>query len=85
MVWLPDGPVAFEYQTSGHNDPKRLTEKRKSGENKYGRLFFVGNTQSVREIAQAIGTDEIVIPRGAQLEEKIKELLGETNLEKVDY
>ncbi len=48
-------------------------------------MFFVGNTQSTKEIAQAIGTDEIVIPRGAQLEEKIKKFLGETNLEKVDY
>ncbi len=81
VAWLPDGPVAFEYQTSGHNDPKKLTEKRKAGENKYGRMFFVGNTQSVKEIAQAIGTDEIVIPRGAQLEEKIKALLKETSLE----
>jgi hypothetical protein len=80
VVWLPDGPVAFEYQTSGHNDPKRLTEKRKAGENKYGRMFFVGNTQSAREMVEAIGTDEIVIPRGARLEEKIKELLGEKNL-----
>jgi hypothetical protein len=50
VAWLPDGPVAFEYQTSGYNDPKRLTEKRKTGENKYGRLFFVGNTHSVKEI-----------------------------------
>ncbi|SNQ59683.1 hypothetical protein [Candidatus Methanoperedens nitratireducens] len=81
VAWLPDGPVAFEYQTPGYNDPKILTEKRKSSESKYGRLLFVGNTQSVREVAQAIGTDEIVIPRGAQLEEKIKALLGETNLE----
>jgi len=81
VAWLPDGPVAFEYQTPGSSDPKILTEKRKSSESKYGRLFFVGNTQSVREVAQAIGTDEIVIPRGAQLEEKIKELLGKTNLE----
>jgi len=78
VAWLPDGPVAFEYQTPGSNDPKILTEKRKSGESKYGRLFFVGNIQSVREIEQAIGTKEIVYPRGSKLEGKIKELLGET-------
>ena len=77
--------MAFEYQTSGFNDPKILTEKRKSSERKYGRLLFIGNTQSIREVAQAIGTDEIVISRGAQLEEKIKELLGETNLEQYEY
>ncbi len=75
--------MTFEYQTPGYNDPKVLTEKRKSSESKYGRLLFVGNTQSVREVAQAIGTDEIVILRGAQLEEKIKDLLGEKNLEQV--
>ena len=84
VAWLPDGPVAFEYQTPGSNDPKILTEKRKSGESKYGRLFFVGNIQSVREIEQAIGTDEIVIPRGTKLEGKIKELLGETSMEQED-
>ncbi|MDL5502702.1 MAG: hypothetical protein QSU88_05745, partial [Candidatus Methanoperedens sp.] len=71
---------AFEYQTSGYNDPKILTEKRKNCENKYGRLFFVGNTHSVKEVALAIETDEIVITRGTRLDEKIKELLGETGL-----
>ncbi|HYN44531.1 MAG TPA: hypothetical protein VER35_00890 [Candidatus Limnocylindrales bacterium] len=81
VAWLPDGPVAFEYQTSGFNDPKRLTEKRKTGENKYGRLFFVGNTHSVKEVALSIETDEIVIPRGTHLEEKIKELLGEKTIQ----
>ncbi len=81
VAWLPDGPVAFGYQTAGSNDPKVLTEKRKSSESKYVRLFFVGNAQSVKEVAEAIGTDEIVIPRGARLEQKIKELLGETSPE----
>jgi hypothetical protein len=84
VAWLPDGTVAFEYQTAGSNDPKLLTEKRKSGESKYGRLFFVGNAQSAKEISEAIGTDEIVIPRGARLEQKIKELLGEKSLEQED-
>jgi hypothetical protein len=84
VAWLPDGTVAFEYQTAGSNDPKVLTEKRKSGESKYGRLFFVGNAQSAKEIAGAIGTDDIVIPRGARLEQKIKELLGEMSLEQED-
>jgi hypothetical protein len=84
VVWLPDGPVAFEYQTSGHNDSKKLMEKRMLGENKYGRLFFVGNTQSVKEIKQAIGTDEIVISRGTKLEEKIKELIGESGSKNTD-
>jgi hypothetical protein len=81
VAWLLDGPVAFEYQTSGYNDPKRLTEKRKTGENKYGRLFFVGNTHSVKEVALSIETDKIVIPRGTRLEEKIKELLGEKTIQ----
>ena len=81
VAWLPDGPVAFEYQTSGYNDPKRLTEKRKTGENKYGRLFFIGNTHSVKEVALSIETDEIVIPRGTHLEEKIKELMGEKTIQ----
>jgi hypothetical protein len=84
VAWLPDGQVAFEYQTAGNNDPKRLTEKRKSGENKYGRLYFVGNAQSIKETAEAIGTDEIVLQRGTQLEEKIKELLLETSLKQED-
>lgn len=40
VAWLPDGPVAFEYQTPGSSDPKILTEKRNSSESKYGRLLF---------------------------------------------
>ena len=81
VAWLPDGPVAFEYQTSGYNDPMRLTDNRKTGENKYGRLFFVGNTHSVKEVALSIETDEIVIPRGTHLEEKMKELMGEKTIQ----
>jgi hypothetical protein len=84
VAWVSDGPVAFEYQTAGNNDSKVLTEKRKSAESKYGRVFFVANAQSIREIAEAIGTDEIVLQRGTQLEEKIKELLGETSLKQED-
>lgn len=80
VAQFPDGFVAFEYQTSavGGNDPKRLMAKRENGINKYGRLFFVGNTHSIKEVAKALGgADEIVISRGKYMEKKLKELLGE--------
>ncbi len=72
-VQLEDGPVAFEYQISNAagNDVKRLMEKRKHCEHKYGRMYFIGNAQSVKEVSQAIGTDKIVVSRGRPLENLI--------------
>jgi hypothetical protein len=85
VVDLPDGLCAFEYQTSGNNDPKRMMNKKINYENKYGRLFFIGNSQSVKEISTAIqmtiyskkNRDSIIISRGTILSQKCKELLGE--------
>jgi hypothetical protein len=74
---LPDGPAAFEYQTAGNNDPNRMMNKRETGENRYGRVFFIGNSESVPELKKALHGDEIVISRGKQLEDLIERLLGD--------
>jgi hypothetical protein len=73
---LPDGPVAFEYQTAGNNDTNRLIRKRETADLRYGRVFFIGNKESVPELKKALHDDEIVISRGKQLEELIDKLLG---------
>lgn len=77
VAQLPDGTtVAFEYQTAGHNDPKKLMEKRKRAETKYSKMFFVGSKQACKEISDAIGTKEIVLQRGAELASKLQEMIG---------
>jgi hypothetical protein len=69
------GTIAFEYQTTGHNDSTTLISKRQKCETKYGRMFFIGDKESVPEIKKSLNDDEIVISRGIQLEKLIEELL----------
>lgn len=76
---LPDGPVAFEYQTAGNNDSNRMMRKRENSENRYGKLFFIGNSESVPELKKALHGDEIVISRGKQLEDLIDRLLDDSD------
>ena len=55
---------------------RTLMQKRQSSENKYGRLFFVGSPEAVREMKAALHDDKIVISRGKQLENLLNELMG---------
>jgi hypothetical protein len=85
VVNLSGELIAFEYQTSGNNDPKRIIQKRINYENKYSKLFFVGNSSSVLELSKALGLpvysrknrDSIIIPRGTMLEEVCRNLTGD--------
>lgn len=76
IAHFQDGPCAFEWQSSGHNDIKNLMQKRQSSENKYGRLFFVGSSEAVQEMKAALQDDKIVVNRGKQLENLLNELMG---------
>lgn len=75
--YFPGGPVAFEYQSSGNNTLEKLMQKRKNGESTYGRMFFIGDSQSTKEMRKILNDNEIVISRGAQLEILIGRLLNE--------
>jgi hypothetical protein len=52
-------------------------KKRQTAENRYGSVFFIGNSESVSEIKKALQCDDIVISRGKQLENLIDRLLGD--------
>jgi hypothetical protein len=77
VVDLPDGKLAIEYQTSveGGNKPDRIMQKWKSGNDRYGRVIFVGDQQSTKELRQIIKTDGIVYNRGMELEKYFNEVL----------
>ncbi len=77
MGYFPGGTAAFEYQTAGNNDTLRLMNKRQTAENRYGRVFFIGNSESVPELKKALNDDEIVIHRGLELENLIDQLIHE--------
>lgn len=79
IAQFQDGPCAFEWQSPGHNDIKELMQKRQRCENKYGRLFFVGSSESVLEMKAALHDDKIVINTGKELENLLNELMGEVN------
>ncbi len=81
---FPDGkPVAFEYQTPGNNDPERMMTKREVAENKYGRVYFIGNTECISELKKALHDEDIIILRGKQTEALINKLL-DTNTDSTD-
>ncbi len=78
---LPDGKLAIEYQTSveGGNKPDRIMQKWKSANNKHGRVIFVGDSHSTKELKQIIKTDGVVYARGTELEKYLDELPGVKN------
>lgn len=77
VAQFPNGPVAFEWQTTGHNDTKTLMNKRETSENRYGRLFFIGSPDACREVRNALKDDKIVITRGKELETLLQSLINE--------
>ena len=70
-------PVLFFCGIVPNNDPTRLIMKRQKAENRYGRVYFIGNRESIQEIKNAIQCDEIVISRGKELEKLIDTLIAE--------
>jgi hypothetical protein len=79
VVHLPDGTnLAIEYQTSveGGINPERIMNKWESANLKYGRLIFVGDQQSTRELKQIIKTDDMVFSRGTELGKVFSEQLN---------
>lgn len=52
--------------------------KRQTCENRYGHVFFIGNSESVPELRKALQCDDIVISRGKQLEDLIDRLMSES-------
>ncbi len=78
--YFPGGPAAFEYQSSGNNTLEKLMQKRKNAESTYGRMFFIGDSQSTKEMRKILNDNEIVISRGAQLEILIDRLLNEKQI-----
>ncbi len=76
VAQFPCGYVAFEWQTQGNNDVKNLMKKREFGENKYGRLVFLGSPESCKEMKSALNDDKIVVCRGKELEKLLNELMG---------
>lgn len=49
--------------------------KRQTCENRYGHVFFIGNSESVPELRKALQCDDIVISRGKQLEDLIERII----------
>ncbi len=74
-----DGMIAFEYHTAGNNGLDKMMKKRENAESKYGRVFFVGNTDSLPELKKTLQDEEIIISRGKNLEDLIDRLLEESN------
>lgn len=54
IAHFPGKTVGFEYQTAGNNDPTRLMMKRQNCENRYGHVYFIGNSESVSEIKKSL-------------------------------
>lgn len=76
IAQFPGETVAFEWQSAGHNDIKNLMQKRKTSENRYGRLVFVGSPESCEEMKKVILDDKIIISRGKQLETFLNNLMN---------
>ncbi len=76
VVILPNGKtLGIEYQTSlpGINTQEKIMEKWKFGENNYDYFFFVSDTAGVKELRSIMKTEENIIPRGTQLENRLNE------------
>ena len=69
--------LAIEYQTSlpGNNRPNDIMQKWKNNENKYDFLLFISDTDGVKELKAIIKSDDIIIPRGTQLENRLTEII----------
>jgi hypothetical protein len=76
--------LAIEYQTSlpGNNRPDDIIDKWKNNENKYDFLFFVSDTDGVKELKSILKSDELIVPRGTQLETKLNTMIEQNRKDK---
>ncbi len=80
VAQFEDGLCAFEYQTGrGNNSYKYLNEKRQDCISKYGRLYFIGDGISIKEMMQSFNDTKYIIARGKQLKNLLKDLGKLTN------
>jgi hypothetical protein len=76
--------LSIEYQTSlpGNNRPDDIMNKWKSNENKYDFLLFVSDTDGVKELKSILKSDELIVPRGTQLETKLTTMIAQNQNDK---
>jgi len=71
---------AFEYQTGGGNNSiENLNTKRQECIEKYGRMYFIGNSNSLEKMTAVLDDISCIIARGTQLKNLLNDLCSQTN------
>lgn len=66
--------TAFEYEMPGTHSITELATKKHAAEKKYGKVYFIGSSNNMKELEEAVG--ESAIPRGAELLELLERLVA---------